>query len=224
VFIVKERILSLALFSVALLGGCATATVPVVVGTVNDPVIRELAAAGETVFLLPPHVTFESADNEQPLSGESCGGDKAEVATAMYVAEGLAGEGFAVLTLDDMPAESEPKARDLVDKLDAECSVLTSSYKDKSLLIPLLNELCGISGAGVVCVQTVKIKVGSGETYDINSGAMTQGTSSSTIKVALVSPDNGKVLWKNESFVRYLPTSGKFKQAVQLLFSAPRGK
>jgi len=138
---------------------------------------------------------------------------------ATVVPAGLGEAGMRVLTVDSLASSDLGAVGDAVRRLTEESRVLVSVRKDKSALLPALKQVADISGAGVACVQTVRVKVGSGAMYDPNSGAMAQGTNSTAIAIAFVSLTTGEVVWKNEAFVRYLPSSGKFEKAVKMLFA-----
>jgi hypothetical protein len=214
---------SLLLFlSTVVFFDCATTTSPVLVGSDDDTAFYQLADRGEMIFVLPPQMTFEDAATEAPLSSQMNGGDEVYYAMMSLVSEGLQAEGFMVLTQDSIGTDAQSAAGNIIQNLEEESRVLTSSTKDKSALLPLLNQLAEITGTNVACVQTVKAKIGIGAMYDMNSGAMAQGTSTSAIKVVLVSLTDGSIIWKNESFVRDKPTSSKFNQAVKMLFATPK--
>ncbi len=211
------------LVSVVLFSNCATTSGPVLIGSLGDTTFNQLAAKGEVLFLLPPHMTFEDVATETPLPPDSQGGDQVQAVMMSTVFEGLQVSGFRVLTLDSVETNAQPSTDNIIQRLNEECRVLTSVTKNKSALLPLLSQLAEITGASVACVHTVRAKIGTGAMYDpIFSGAMRQGTSSSTINVVLVSLKNGDIVWSNESFVRHKPTSNEFKKAVKMLFETSK--
>ncbi|MBU0985440.1 MAG: hypothetical protein KKA42_16320 [candidate division Zixibacteria bacterium] len=212
--------IGVALAAGMMFAGCATVTQPVVVGTTDDPVFTRMAQNHEAVFLLPPHMTFEYAHNEQPADPETSGAIEARAVLDEVVPGELSFAGITVITEDSLEEAHRPLAGDISARLNEECRVLLSSFRDKSALIPELNRLGEISAAKCACLVTVTVKVGTGAMYDANSGAIAQGTSSSAISIAFISLTDGSVVWKNDSFVRYLPKSGKFNKAVQMLFDA----
>ena len=211
------------LVSAVSLFNCAFTTSPALIGSTGDAEFEQMAARGEVLFLLPPHMTFEDAATETPLPSYSHGGDQVHAIMMSTVFEGLHEAGFRVLTQDSVETNAQSAAGTVIQRLNEECHVLTSHTKDKSALLPLLRQLAEITGANVACVQTVRAKIGSDAMWDfVNTGAMAQGTSSSAIKVVLVSLTNGDIVWSNESFVRYKPTSSKFNQAVKMLFTTSK--
>jgi hypothetical protein len=211
------------LVSVLLFSNCATTSGPVVIGLIGDTTFNQMAAKGEVIFLLSPHMTFEDAATEASLPSEQHGGAQVHSVMMSTAFEKLHEAGFRVLTQDSVEYNSQAAAGSVIKNLNEECRVLTSDTKDKSALLPLLRQLAEITGANLACVQTVKVKVGSGAMYDfVFSGAMRQGTSSSTINVVLVSLKNGDIVWRNESFVRHKPPSSEFNKSVKMLFETSK--
>lgn len=199
--------------------GCATATKPIASGQINTDVLSKLSNNKGKIFLASPVITFENAITEAPLPSLEYGGEKATSLVSTMVASQLKGMGLETINVSDVkPAENLERTNAILDKIAENCLILTSSYKDNSNLIPYLRELQKITGADALCLQTVRVKVGRAATYDPNSGAMSQGTNSSSIKLAFLSLADGSILSMNRAFVRYLPSDEKFKDAVDLLF------
>ena len=181
-----------------------------------------MAARGEALLLMPPYITFESAINEQPLPYDSQNGDQISSTMMSIVHEGLHKVGFKILTYDSIGTESQSAASAIIQRLNEESRVLTSYTKDKSALFPSLKQLSAITGSNVVCVQTVRAKIGRGASYNSSSGAMSQGTSTSAIRVVMLSLDDGSIVWSNESFARDKPSSNGFRKAVKMLFKTSK--
>ncbi len=206
------------LFLLPLLG-CATTTAPVVSGSLNTKALSEFTSTGGKIFLTTPVVTFENASTESPLPSASFGGEYVESFVLRTASSELKKIGIETVTVSKTkPLENMDQIKPVLDKIMENRKILTSSYKDKSSLVPHLHKLKMYTGTEVIGFQTVRVKVGRGSTYDPNSGAMSQGTSSSSIKFVLVSLSDGAILCKNSALVRYLPATEKFKKAVSMLF------
>ncbi|MBN2602873.1 MAG: hypothetical protein JXA91_01920 [Candidatus Thermoplasmatota archaeon] len=187
-------------------------------GATGKADFEETMAKGERVFLLPPQITFESASTEKILPIDAENKTQINIIMTSTAFEELHKAGFQVLTQDSLKSDSEFVSGTIIQRLTEEARVLTSQTKDKSPLLPLLNQLADISGANILCVHTVRAKIGSGATYNSQTGSMAQGTNSSAIKVILLFLENGDMLWRNEAFVRDEPSSRNFRKAVKMLF------
>lgn len=208
-----------------LLSGCATMTRPVAIGSQNDDVLLALGQGSARVLLLPPLASFETVSTEAPLPNTIYGGVEARSMMVAAAATHLAEFGIQPIDPETEPLANNASMVDLVARLGEESAVLTRAYKDKSALVPLLRDVRDISDAHFMYVQTLKVKVGSSASYDPNTGAMAQGTSSSAVKAVLISLPDAEQVWSNESMARYLPSDGKFETAVNMLYpEVPRGR
>jgi hypothetical protein len=201
------------------LGSCANVTIPKVSGTIQTPFMQGMAEKNETIFLMPPLLSFEQASDESPLPPDQYGGEIVREVMMTEVPNGLSEIGIKCMLADDIPSDQQAVAMDLINNLLEESAVITSIYKDKSYIIPKLQQLKTITNLSSACFQIVKVKIGSGSYYNPYSGEMALGTSSSSIKVYIVSLDDGKILWSNKAIARNQPKSSKFRQAVRMVFS-----
>lgn len=218
----KSICLPATIMAVGLLSGCATT--PVAVGPPSSSALPSTIPRGETIFLLPPSPSYELAHNEALLPAAQYGANAACSLMASNARDRLREKGMHVLTPEDMPQGKKAEVETILGKLALECQTLASFYRSKQELIPVLQELQEVSGASAAFVQTLRVKVGMGGGWDPYTGQIWQGTSSSDVKVALISLRTGEHLWANEVFVRCLPYGARFAEAVRLLFEEPSPK
>lgn len=204
-----------------LLGGCATTTVPVVVGG-GTTGLPELAGSYPSVLVLPPHVSWESQYSGGMSGSSAASGGDAAFRMSQAATEGLASAGFVVLHVDSVDAAVRGSVQNAAARIVEEGPVLVSEYKDKTPLIPVLGELGALTGAHLVCIQTLGVKMGSSSSWNMNTGAIAQGTSSSAVRTVLVRADNGAEVWRNSCLVRDLPAGKAFDKTVRAMFPAPR--
>jgi len=189
---------------------------PVVVEQPPQSLALPIVPTGQIVFLLPAQVTYQRVDTEEPLPPPNLGEISREALLTSIVERALANKGLEVIALDKLSESQQIQIRAVIESLKEKRQILASSYKDKGEVVPLLQQLHILSGAHLVCVSTLLVKVGKAGYY-IPQGSMWQGTSSSAFKVALVSLSTGEHLWRNEVYVRKLPNDRTVNDSMTLL-------
>jgi hypothetical protein len=83
-----------------------------------------------------------------------------------------------------------------------------------------LNLLVPAGERGLVLAHFVRIKVGPGSSWNSFTGAITSAMDSTLVEVALVCSNSGKVVWKNEQFIRKAlkPGTSDFNKMLTLLY------
>jgi hypothetical protein len=83
-----------------------------------------------------------------------------------------------------------------------------------------LNLLSAPGERQLVLAHFLKIKVGPGRSWDPNLGTITSAMESTLAQAALVCSDTGKVVWKNEQFIRKAlqPDSSEFSKMLTHLY------
>jgi hypothetical protein len=84
----------------------------------------------------------------------------------------------------------------------------------------ILSRLAAINDRDVLLVQSMRVKLGPGRSWDQFTGAITSAMNSTVLHAALVSCKTGQVLWKNEVLVRKVmkPDSPAFIKTLGLLY------
>lgn len=196
--------------------GCGAT--PVVVGPPKSGVSARPFPHGESVFLFPPHLSYERVENETALPPDEYGADETSLLLISTTKRKLIEKGMRILTSESISEDKRAKMVPILKKLENKYRVLASYYKSKKEVMPLLQKLKKISDASIACVQLLRVKVGSGPMWDPVSGQVRPGTSSSDVRIVLISLFTGEHLWANEVFVRSLPSDKPFSNALEMLF------
>lgn len=199
---------------------CNAAPVLVRQPTLNSVSLRSFPSKGG-VFLLPPRVGYERVENGEAFDGDAeyfaQSGRRAAVLLSR-VEKALSEGGIRVIDSKALNPDREDFHGGLLVRLAENHSILASPFKDKTELLPGLQQLQGASGADLACLITLKVKGGRGAGYNPLNGSMSQATSSSSFKVVILSLSTGEILWKNEVYVRKLPTDQVITESIGLLF------
>lgn len=203
-------------------GGCATTTTPVVVG--GGATLDEVLGAYHAVVVLRPSVSYELVSTEHAVDPRAFGVEDPAGTMTLAALDGLSAAGFQALQVDSTADAIRGTATNDAARLVEEATVLVGQYKDKTALLPVLAELGGLTGAPLVCVHTLTVKVGAGASWNMNSGAVAQGTSSSAVRVALLRASDGTAVWRNECLVRDLPQGRTFAKTVRAMYVTSKGR
>jgi hypothetical protein len=84
-----------------------------------------------------------------------------------------------------------------------------------------LNLLSAAGERELVLAQSLRIKVGPGGSWNPMTGSITSAMDSTLAQAALVCSNTGKVVWKNEQFIRKAskPDSPEFSKMLTLLYA-----
>lgn len=202
----------LLVFSIFLLIGCTANPRPV--PSADSGLPGGPLPAGRSVVIMD---TFKLTTIEGAGTSESpgiAGGPEA----ATQIGSRLASGGLPMIGLTKLEDSHRFRTAELLATLRENRSLLLSAFRDKRSVLPILRELQQAAGAELLCVSRVQERPGRGGTYDPNSGAIAETTSSFDLKVVLVSLSDGKIVWGNEVYVRQPLNAGSWSQCVNSLF------
>lgn len=203
-----------------LMTACNMTPVLVQQPSLNSISLRAISSKGG-VFLLPPRVAYERVENGETFDGNAeyfTQGPLREAILSSMVGKTLSENGIHVTDLNQLDTDPNGINRGLMERLEQSHSTLSSSFKDKTELLPSLRQLQSVSGTELACLITLKVKAGKGGGYNPLNGGMWQGTSTSSFKVVILSLSTGEHLWKNEVYARNLPTDEVISESIGLLF------
>lgn len=176
--------------------------------------VAQSVLATQNVIILPPQVVSERL-SENSAANEPVDGAFATALTGVANSS-LASRRYTALTQESLP---DPNAISLLKQLEPLTSRLArGAINDDAQQI--LARIGTLPGNYLILVQFMKIKKGSGGTYDPWSGAITSGMSSTLFQAALISPSTGRVVWKNEVLERkaFPVTDPRFSKSVETLY------
>lgn len=188
--------------------------------SLNTVSLQTIASKGG-IFLLPPRVSYERVENGETFDGDVeyfAQSPGREVLLSSRVEKALSEKSMQIIDSKQVSTHSDDTNGGLLARLKQNHSILASSFKDKTELLPSLKRLQSVSGAELACLITLKVKAGSGPGYNPLNGTMSQATSSSSFKVVILSLSTGEHLWINEVYVRNLPTDQVISESIGLLF------
>lgn len=207
-----SRLKALALLALALMEpGCSIKQIPA-----TTPHLSAMAH-GQRVLLLPTRVIYESVDTDQevPLPPEATE-RAARVDQAMR--ERLVREGFAVVTPSELAGDVRQEVDAVLTGLQLRYVRLIGAGQDKSAFLSALGELARLTGAELGCVPVYYAKVGKSGGYNPNTGAIWTTTSSTSLRIGLVSFSTGERIWFREAFQRSVATRRDLERALNVLF------
>ncbi len=172
------------------------------------------------VFTIPPQLRYEESATGDSLPSDAYDGDRAASVLMTTAASRLTGLGFRLVGTSAADLDQQRRLEELSAALINELPLLTSSTRDKGALIPLLWELRDISGSDFMLLQRLWAKIGEEESFNFLARQTIRSTSTSTLKVALVSLDEGQVMWSQQTVARSTPSSGLFWQALDQAYPA----
>lgn len=215
----------LALVPCLVVAGCATSSAPVANGGTADPEFQMLVAARSPVVVLPATVDFVAVADESPLAPDEFGGTRVAAHIDTELLRVLDASGLSCRTIQRLPAEADTVIADLLPA----ASILVDRYSDHEPYQPHLAVLRRLGNADHLCVPVVHVQVGAAEWYNPMSGAMTQSTSSTVLRIALVDMEDGSVSWSAEGLVRALPYNQRqesinpgFAEVVRMILEPTR--
>ena len=198
---------------------CNTAPVLVQQSSLHTVSLRAITSKG-AVLLLPPQVAYERVESGDTFDGNAAYFEQSPREAFLSSMAGKTLSENVSHFIDSKQLNTDPTDSNggLLERLKQNYHILASSFKDKTELLPYLQKLHNISGADMACMITLKVKAGKGAGYSPLNGGMWQGTSSSNFKVVFLSLSTGEHLWRNEVYVRNLPTDEVISESMGLLF------
>ena len=204
---------------VLVLSGCATVTDPVHVKRPENDQPFKGVVSGKKVLILEPFITTCTTNTEAPVPPESCGAISLANLLENSARSVCQEVGASTIVARENVAVQNGSAKEALQTLASKGPVLLSYYKDKSELLTSLQALAQATGAEMICAYSILVKVGARSGWDPNTGAIWQGTSSTSVKAVLVSTHTGKILWGNEMFVRTVASDSQCIKAAKILFA-----
>lgn len=202
-----------ALVACAIAGiGCAIKKIPA-----TTPPLSAVMH-GERVLQVPTRAVYESVDTDRELTEPPA--DAADRAAQLdrRLRERLVAKGVSVVQVADLSPDARAEVdRNLAD-LRPRVLRLIGVGKNKEQFLPALAALGRATGAELACVPVFYAKVGKPGGYDGNSGAIWTTTSSTSVRVAVISLATGERVWFREAFMRSLAQEHDLDRAVGVLF------
>jgi hypothetical protein len=175
-------------------------------------------ARGQRVLLLPTQTIYESVATGRELSVPPP--EAAEHAARLdeAVRARLASAGFEVVHPEQLPPGVRADVERVFAGMRALYVPLIGITRDREAFRPPLAELERLSGTEVLCVPIFFAKVGTGGGYDPNSGAIWTTTSSTSVRLGLISLATGERIWFREAFMRSIARNRDLERAIEALF------
>lgn len=199
--------------------GCATVTSPVIVNVPNCGSQLKGVLPGESVVLALPQTLFVSTEDESPVSPSECDSEGLQALMSLQSRQGIVNAGMKPLEVDNIGGTNKVELVRVLAELDKKQAILMRKTPRSPELVAQLRMLACLTGAKAILLQKVRVKLGVGGGWDPNSGAIWQSTSSTSIRVALVSLLTGDILWGKEAFIRALPSDSRFSETIQQIYS-----
>jgi hypothetical protein len=202
----------MALAFLGVLAGCAVKQIP--------PTTPPLSTAvhAERLLQLPTRVIYESVDTDRELTEPP---PEATARAARLDGElrgRLAARGLQLVALPELAPDVRAETDGVIAKVRPRYVRLIGASRDKSAFHDTLAELKRLTGAELACVPVLYVKVGKSGGYDPNSGAIWTTTSSTSLRVGIVSLTTGERVWFRESFMRSMANDRDLGRAIDVLF------
>ena len=210
------RVFHLCVLFAFLIGCSAT---PVMVQQSSKNGSKTVVPEWNNIFLLTPTLSFKEVKTEQELPPERYGSESILEHLVDYVGETVSQKGFKVIHQTDMAGGQQTELGQVLSSLNNLANKLTKRRKPKRHILDTLHALHDHTGAEGLLVHVFRVKVGSGGTWDPNSGAITPGSSTSHIIACLIDIETGEVMWRNEVFVRCMLDPEKLHECLDMLYS-----
>jgi hypothetical protein len=174
--------------------------------------------ADGTLVVLQPRLVYESAGEENPLSGALYGCEDLAADLVQSAVAGLEGRSGRVVA-DKSYQTGTPDLARLAGELSAGSDQLLRAAPPAGLLAELRAFGGGETNTAVL-VQCLKTKIGPRGSWDPNTGAITSTMHSGHLRAAILDCQTGRALWRNEFYLREIPRveSKHYRQAVNSLY------
>ena len=174
---------------------------------------------GKSVVVLTPLLSFKQADSND-VSDHYTNLTK-ESSIKGIVEKMLTNKGLSVVSVTSLGKSKRTRINPLLNHLVKNRPILASRFQDKNDFIATLNDLQDLSGAVYLCVVLLDVDLGHFWGMDpiLITKNVWETTHSSDLKIAMLSLQHGKHVWRNEVYVRALPTDEMVTQWVETLFT-----
>ena len=180
----------------------------------------EQAIPFSQVFVLSPYIIYEDARNEQNLQ-------KADPASqlifddvsAKWSADALSMVGLEQIGPNSLTAGQTDSIKEPYDILQKGAEDLIKQWKDKGSYLDAFRAIRDNSGSDCLLVQFIKVKVGDPGGWDfVCTGRVTPTTSSTTVKLALIDLNTGKIWWSNAAIEHYMPDKNNIERLYKTIY------
>lgn len=193
------RVIPLAIL--AMLAACTIKQIP--------PTTPPLAnvAGGKRVVQLPTVMAYESVFTGEALADRppNEGAQSSRIDAGIRTRLEASGVAVVAASSDQVTIRSHYQ-------------LLVGPRRDKAVALPALREIAANAGTTLAIVPLVVVRVGGGGGYDGNSGAIWTATSSTSVRLALVSLETGDRLWFREAFMRSAANDRDLARALDVAF------
>ncbi|HSU66387.1 MAG TPA: hypothetical protein VLJ39_05930 [Tepidisphaeraceae bacterium] len=133
----------------------------------------------------------------------------------------LSERGAHVMRLQNLSQDQKARIADPRLALLTKRAILVSTFRDKTPLMPALAGIRQTTGAAYLAFPESSVFVGTAGGWDPNSGRVWDRTSTTSLKLTVVSLADGQVVWQNELFIRAAANSEQIMQWTPRLFDPP---
>jgi hypothetical protein len=133
----------------------------------------------------------------------------------------LSERGVRAMRLQNLSQEQKARIADPRLVLLSNRAVLVSAFRDKTSLLSALAGIREATGAAYLAFPESKVFVGTPGGWDPNTGRVWDSTSTTSLKLTVVSLSDGQVVWQNELFIRAVANSDQIMQWTPKLFDPP---
>ena len=202
----------MAVVSFLILNSCAT---PKPISGIASPIANLKISPNTTVLILRPVLKFERIHNEAVLPASDYQGDAIETRILTVAKNVVESRNMILVDIQNVNEEDVEAYSQIRAKSPKLSRGLINDYTNI-----LLKSISTNNEHSTLLVNYVNVKVGSGGTWNPNSGAITSSNSKSTLHAALIQCVTGKALWMDKVLLRELPilSSQRFSEALKLLF------
>lgn len=199
----KFNLFLLSIFCLSAIQACSSSK-NIVSGTEKAVTVSNKA----DIWIFPPTLNYESIQTESPVSSPSFRLAEVGIVLVNQSQTLFEQKGFQIhLKEQGVPFLTSNQQLDLFrpiipENLLADLHTLSKSSSPNILVLDL------------------KVKVGTGGSWDPYSGAITSKNHNSRLRAVIIDGSEGKVLWRNEVQLRDIPSPNKknFLDAIQILF------
>ncbi|HXV18712.1 MAG TPA: hypothetical protein VD883_01400 [Candidatus Omnitrophota bacterium] len=172
------------------------------------------------IFVMEPVILYENAFNEQKIEKVD------EKATKMLNEEFSSSNAALFLKFNmslvrqgALDEQAQALVHDSYQNLRGRSQVLMKRWKDKTEFLEDFGVIKNQTGADLVLVQLVQVKMGTSGYYDfVLTGSMAPGTSTTAIRSALIDLTTGKTEWSGSSIERVLPERYAVRRLLNALY------
>jgi len=170
----------------------------------------------DDVLVLDPVIMYERIDDEQPLSSVAFGGEV--IQDNLFLAAKHAVRSGKLKAIEPKSID-EADESELLEKIAPMIPKLSYGVMEEKTT-SLMKSIYSDSNPRAILVNYVRVKVGSGGSWNPNSGAITSSNSKSIFNAALIQGNTAQCIWRRQVFLRNIPNLAdeKYFEALTLLY------